>query len=48
MMGTLAVKGLSQIFIFTLPCDSSEDFMKKGLHKTFWGTKKKYENKNLS
>ena len=40
---------LTQIFIFTFLCGASKGFMKafKALHKTFWGTTKKYENKNF-
>ena len=36
-------KKLTEIFILTLLCGASE-----GLHKTFQGTTKKCENKNLS
>ena len=41
---------LTWIFIFTLLCGASKGFLKnlKGLRKTFWGTTKKCENKNLS
>ena len=34
------------IFIFALLCSVSKGFMKA--FKAFWGTTKKYENKNLS
>ena len=35
-------------FFFTLLCGASKGFMKAFLHKTFRGTTKKYENKNLT
>ena len=43
------VKKVSEIFIFTLLCGASKGFMKalKAL-KTFWGTRKKCENKNFT
>ena len=46
----------TEIFIFTLFCGASKGFVwclkrfyegLKNLHKTFWGTTKKRENKNL-